>query len=68
MVQVHLEVPRGVEQLVARLAHNQKVVGSNPTHRNQSGFLWFILFKQSKKRHGEAATAYTDPPTDCLSV
>ena len=26
------------------------------------------LPKQPKKRHGEAATAYTDPPTDCLSV
>ena len=25
----------GVEQRSARLAHNQEVVGSNPTHRNQ---------------------------------
>lgn len=25
---------RGMEQLVARLAHNQEVVGSNPTLRN----------------------------------
>ena len=36
MVQIHLLAPRGVEQLVARLAHNQKVVGSSPTHRNHN--------------------------------
>ena len=40
MVQIHLLAPRGVEQLVARLAHNQKVVGSNPTRRNHP--LWEI--------------------------
>ena len=27
---------RGVEQLVARVAHNHEVEGSNPSHRNQS--------------------------------
>ena len=34
MVQIHLLAPRGVEQLVARLAHNQEVAGSSPAHRN----------------------------------
>ena len=36
MVRIHVEEQySGMEQLVARLAHNQEVVGSSPTLRNK---------------------------------
>jgi hypothetical protein len=41
---VNLPSYRGVEQLVARRAHNPKVVGSSPAPATRSNQKWLLFF------------------------